>query len=113
MARSSHEETTMSTTAAPQSVQREVCKPTDAGTPGLQGRRHLGPDWPYLKCAWRRMLSPRTLGRDVMAGIVVAFVALPLSLAFARAAGAEPHTGLVIRLVGGPVRNTPGCTSIL
>ncbi len=39
--------------------------------------------------------------RDAVAGVTVAMVALPLSLAIAIASGAEPATGLVTAIVGG------------
>ncbi|MDK3016819.1 SulP family inorganic anion transporter [Pseudodonghicola flavimaris] len=41
------------------------------------------------------------LGADVLAGITVAMVALPLSLAIAIASGAEPAAGLVTAIVAG------------
>jgi len=40
-------------------------------------------------------------GRDAAAGVTVAMVALPLSLAIAIASGAEPATGLVTAIIGG------------
>jgi SulP family sulfate permease len=49
------------------------------------------------------MLSPKTLPRDLMAGVVVAFVGLPLSLASAEAAGVQPQVGLAAGIVGGLV----------
>jgi len=39
--------------------------------------------------------------RDVIAGVTVAMVALPLSLAIAIASGADPAKGLVTAIVGG------------
>ena len=41
------------------------------------------------------------LARDVVAGVTVAMVALPLSLAIAIASGAPPATGLVTAIIGG------------
>lgn len=43
----------------------------------------------------------QTFGADLMAGITVAMVALPLSLAIAIASGAAPETGLVTAIVAG------------
>lgn len=40
-------------------------------------------------------------GRDLMAGLVVAAVALPLAIAFAIASGADPRSGLVTAIVAG------------
>src|SRR5262245_50108467 len=68
----------------------------------------FGLDWRYLAAAWREMLSPRTLGRDLMAGVVVAVVALPLGIAFAVAAGVAPAVGLVTGVVGGVVAGLLG-----
>ena len=42
-----------------------------------------------------------SLGGDVLAGITVALVALPLSIAIAIASGAPPETGLITAIVGG------------
>ena len=42
-------------------------------------------------------------GADALAGIAVALVALPLSLAIATASGVEPEVGLVTAIVGGIV----------
>src|SRR6056297_1482445 len=41
------------------------------------------------------------LRTDVLAGITVAMVALPLSIAIAIASGAEPATGLTTAIIGG------------
>jgi len=45
--------------------------------------------------SWRLLLS------DALAGVTVALVALPLSVAIAIASGAEPRAGLVTAIVGG------------
>jgi len=45
--------------------------------------------------SWRR------LSRDALAGITVALVALPLSIAIAIASGATPRAGLVTAIIGG------------
>ena len=45
--------------------------------------------------------TPRQFGGDLLAGITVALVALPLSIAIAIASGAPPATGLITAVVGG------------
>ena len=48
-----------------------------------------------------RDYSPRLLAADTLAGVTVALVALPLSIAIAIASGAPPATGLVTAVVAG------------
>jgi len=48
-----------------------------------------------------RGASGAAFGRDVMAGLVVGAVALPLAVAFAIASGADPRAGLVTVVVAG------------
>jgi len=45
--------------------------------------------------------TPQSVLADLLAGVTVAMVALPLSLAIAIASGAPPETGLVTAIVGG------------
>ena len=45
--------------------------------------------------------TPALLGADLLVGITVAMVAIPLSVAIAIASGAPPATGLVTAIVGG------------
>lgn len=45
--------------------------------------------------------SPRLFASDALAGLTVAMVALPLSIAIAIASGADPAAGLVTAIVGG------------
>lgn len=45
--------------------------------------------------------TPALLGADLLAGITVAMVAIPLSIAIAIASGAPPATGLITAIVGG------------
>ena len=52
---------------------------------------------------WRSMLSAAHLKDDVVAGITVACVAIPLSLAIALASGVAPAIGLVTAIVAGVV----------
>ncbi len=57
------------------------------------GTRRLLPEW-------LAMLSPRWLKEDVLAGLTVACVAVPLSLAIALASGVEPAVALISAIVG-------------
>lgn len=45
--------------------------------------------------------TPALLGADLLAGLTVAMVAIPLSIAIAIASGAPPATGLVTAIIGG------------
>ena len=45
--------------------------------------------------------TPRLFASDALAGVTVALVALPLSIAIAIASGADPRAGLVTAIVGG------------
>lgn len=45
--------------------------------------------------------TPKLFAADAFAGVTVAMVALPLSLAIAIASGADPGTGLVTAIIGG------------
>lgn len=45
--------------------------------------------------------TPALLGGDLLAGVTVAMVAIPLSIAIAIASGAPPATGLITAIVGG------------
>lgn len=68
--------------------------------PQAQGR-----PWPRpasaLRRLWRDGYSQAALRGDVMAGLVVGVVALPLSMALAIAVGAPPQAGLYTAIVGG------------
>jgi SulP family sulfate permease len=48
-----------------------------------------------------RDYTPRLFAADFLAGITVALVALPLSIAIAIASGADPRAGLVTAIIGG------------
>lgn len=49
----------------------------------------------------REGISGKRLAKDVVAGLVVGIVALPLAIAFAIASGATPTQGIVTAIVGG------------
>ena len=56
---------------------------------------------PKLVTAIREGLTPRQLSQDVMAGVIVGVVALPLAIAFAIASGVKPEQGLYTAIVAG------------
>lgn len=58
---------------------------------------------PTLIGEWKELLSPRYLKEDLIAGISVAYVAVPLSLAIALASGVEPAIGIYTAVVAGIV----------
>lgn len=60
------------------------------------GIRRLLPDW-------RKLFTREHLRGDLLAGLTVACVAVPLSLAIALASGVPPAVGLVTAIVGGIV----------
>jgi MFS superfamily sulfate permease-like transporter/carbonic anhydrase len=60
------------------------------------GVRGLLPDW-------RAMFSTQGLREDVIAGLTVACIAIPLSLAIALASSVHPAVGLVSAIIGGIV----------
>src|SRR5262249_40137711 len=69
----------------------------EAGRLGLDSPGRLA----YLWHEWLMMLQPQTMVADLLAGVAVALVALPLSLAIADASGVEPADGLVTAIIGG------------
>jgi len=52
---------------------------------------------------WRALVSPRNLRADVVAGLTVACVAVPLSLAIALASGVNPGIGITTAIIAGIV----------
>lgn len=46
-------------------------------------------------------ISPQQLSKDILAGIVVGIVALPLAIAFAVASGVSPEKGLITAIISG------------
>ncbi|XXF76586.1 SulP family inorganic anion transporter [Myxococcaceae bacterium GXIMD 01537] len=53
--------------------------------------------------AWKDVVRLKSLPQDVLAGITVAAVALPLNLALAVASGLPPSAGLIAGVVGGGI----------
>lgn len=58
---------------------------------------------PQLIPAWKKLFSRENFFADLGAGMTVAFVAIPLSLAIALASGVSPGTGLITAVVAGIV----------
>lgn len=56
---------------------------------------------PALWPEWKKFFSRRYLMDDISAGVTVACVAIPLSLAIALASGVSPAVGLVTAIIGG------------
>lgn len=56
---------------------------------------------PKLVTVLREGYGPKDLQTDLVAGLTVAIVALPLSMAIAIASGATPDKGLVTAVIGG------------
>lgn len=56
---------------------------------------------PKLVTVWREGYGPAQLRRDAIAGMTVAIIALPLSMAIAIACGLPPANGLYAAIVGG------------
>lgn len=58
---------------------------------------------PRLLPAWKNLFSADHFMSDLIAGITVAFIAIPLSLAIALASGVSPGVGLITAIVAGIV----------
>jgi sulfate permease, SulP family len=56
---------------------------------------------PKFFTLWKGGISPAQIGSDVLSGIVVGIIALPLSIAFAVASGVSPEKGLITGIVAG------------
>src|SRR5246127_1225962 len=56
---------------------------------------------PKLVTIFQEGYSPALFQRDLLAGLTVAIVALPLSMAIAVASGVSPERGLYTSIVGG------------
>lgn len=56
---------------------------------------------PFLLAAFRRGYTGALFTRDLFSGIIVALVAIPLSLAIAIASGVQPGAGIITAIVGG------------
>ncbi|MBC8073481.1 MAG: bifunctional SulP family inorganic anion transporter/carbonic anhydrase [Deltaproteobacteria bacterium] len=56
-----------------------------------------------LRPKWAALFDRRFLGRDAIAGVTVAFVAVPLSMAVALASGMPPTAGLITSIIAGMI----------
>ncbi len=67
---------------------------------------------PFLLREWRGLLTTKYLREDILAGMTVACVALPLSFAIALASGVDPAMGLVTAIVTGIISSLFGGTRL-
>ena len=56
---------------------------------------------PKLFSLVKQGISKKTLSKDLLAGIIVGIVALPLSIAFAIASGVSPEKGIITAIIAG------------
>lgn len=56
----------------------------------------------------RSGFSKQQIGKDILAGIIVGIVALPLTIAFAIASGVSPEKGLITAIIGGLIVSVLG-----
>jgi sulfate permease, SulP family len=73
---------------------------TTSFTPRL-GPAFWRPMWADTLSSWREMIAPKSLSDNILSGITVAFVALPLNLALALACGLPATVGLITGAVTG------------
>lgn len=74
---------------------------TTSARPGLPRESWAQIYTPKLVTVWREGYALRHLKADALAGLTVAIVALPLSMAIAIASGASPAQGLYTAIIGG------------
>ncbi|MBP9742141.1 MAG: SulP family inorganic anion transporter, partial [Burkholderiales bacterium] len=60
----------------------------------------------------KQMFNLQYLGHDILAGVAVALVAIPLSLAIALASGVPPSTALISSIIGGFIAALFGGTTL-
>ena len=56
---------------------------------------------PKLITLLKEGITKKQLGKDVLAGLIVGIVALPLAIAFAIASGVSPEKGLITAVIAG------------
>jgi SulP family sulfate permease len=66
----------------------------------------------FLEARRAGLLAWEHIGRNVLAGVIVGIVALPLALAFAIASGAKPEQGLYTAIVAGVATSLLGGTRV-
>lgn len=69
----------------------------------LQYRKEYGKIFNDWLANWREALNPSNLTSDLLAGLTVAAIALPLNLALAVSSGLPPSAGLLAGAIGGGV----------
>lgn len=74
--------------------------------------RKLRPDFRPKLLAALRTYSKEKFAGDLMAGIIVGIVALPLAIAFGIASGVSPEKGLVTAIIGGFIVSLLGGSSV-
>lgn len=74
---------------------------SDGGTTRESWRAYVAEFTPELVLALRAGYSRRDLSADLLAGLTVAILALPLSLAIAIGSGADPAKGVISSILGG------------
>ncbi len=76
---------------------------SDASSRGAWGERlsRLLPEAPKTFSVLSQGYGPGPLSRDLLSGVTVGIVALPLAMAFAIASGASPEQGLITAIVAG------------
>ncbi len=63
---------------------------------------------PKLFSLLKQRIPKKTLSNDLLAGIIVGIVALPLSIAFAIASGVSPEKGIITAIIAGIIISTFG-----
>jgi sulfate permease, SulP family len=76
---------------------------TESGPTLAEHAREFGAMGARWLESWRETIKSRSLPSDVLAGITVAAVALPLNLALAVACGMPPSAGLIAGALGGAI----------
>lgn len=56
---------------------------------------------PKLFSLWREGITREQVGKDMLSGVIVGIVALPLAIAFAIASGVGPEKGLITAIIAG------------
>ncbi len=83
-----------------QEAQHASGRPTGAGNTAVKAS-YLSHFVPKLVIAWREGFTLPMLGREMIAGLTVAILALPLSMAIAIGTGTTPDRGLITSVVAG------------
>lgn len=81
----------------------ESLSPLASPSPSLWERVKKNTGLSTLIPEWKLMFSRENISSDLMAGLTVGCVAMPLSLAIALASGVSPEVGLVSAIVGGSI----------